>query len=192
MSARDWRPVVGHGDWMRSMEKRVGSQERRQEVRKASDLLGPGLGPYAVALDDWNSPAARFNGLWFSVDAVNAPTPTGTYLGSTVATQEGAALQEAVRHDGPRTEVWLRHVTSRISGVPLYGSWELVHPARMTGEMVQWPSAVTVPAGWLAADGSTRNAATYPDLAAVLGATGTTFVTPAGPSGTGYRSIIKT
>lgn len=192
MSAKDWRPVVSGSDWMRDQEKRVMSQERRPQVKHASDLLGPGFAPFAVQLRDWNAPEARFNGFWVGEAAANAPTPTGVYLGVTVGSIDGHAVQTAIRHLDTGTQVWVRQSHSHISQAPTYGPWELTNPPVPPGTMTQWPSVAAVPAGYLAADGTSKTTATYPLLAAALGATGTTFTVPAGPSGTGYRTIIKT
>lgn len=193
------RPVVGADDWMRSVEKRVGAEERRPRIVKASDLLGPGFGPYAVELADWNSSTARLNGLWVSSDAANAPTDTGVYAGLTVCAQEGHGMQLAASHDGDQAVLYARQVHTHEAQAPSYSVWTRVGPPDPSvpdlplGAMTGWSTSIGVPAGWRVADGATVSRSTYPRLADALGiaASAATFVLPTGPTGTGYRTIVR-
>ena len=49
--ANSWRTAQDMPDWMREVEKRVLHEERRPNIRTASDLMGPGLSPYSVLIN---------------------------------------------------------------------------------------------------------------------------------------------
>ena len=193
---KDHRPVITGDDMLRGFEKRLGHEERRPRIGKASDLLGPGFAPHAVQLLDWNSPTARFNGLWFSEDALNAPTPVGVYVGMTIAAQQGHGTQIATTHTTPMV-LWMRTLHTHPAQAPSYSPWEQVAPAPapyMTGMMIGWPTAALVPAGWIPANGDQQPRASYPALAAVLGVVAPTvnFTLPNVAVSGGMRTIIKT
>jgi hypothetical protein len=195
---KDWRPVVDGDDWMRGQEKRMAHEERRPRLTSPRDLLGPGFAPYAVRLLDWNSPAARFNGMWVSEEALNQPGP-GTWLGLSVGTVDGHVMQMAVSHPhgiADPHEVWMRRMHTHAAQAPTYSPWErVVPPADVTpvGTVNYLPLIVPVPTGWLAANGQSVDTATYPDLAAALGMGGVTFTVPDVTSPDAeVRAIIKT
>jgi hypothetical protein len=86
-------PIDGR-DWMRDVEKRVLHEERRPTIRTASDLMGPGLGPYAVEVMDWNGPETAFNGFYYSEPgAINSPDSTKYWMGFTEGNTSGYGLQ---------------------------------------------------------------------------------------------------
>lgn len=74
---QSWRIPIDFSSWMTQIEKRVMRVERRPAITNATQLLGPGAGPYAVLLNDWNDEAGTFNGVFYSEPgAANAPPPT--------------------------------------------------------------------------------------------------------------------
>ena len=93
MSYQNWRPVVGADDYFRQQEKRIMHEERRPQIRQASDLLGPGFGSRATAIADWNSDEAAFTGFFFTEPgAANAPDTNLRWIGITVGLPDESGL----------------------------------------------------------------------------------------------------
>lgn len=120
-----WRIPTDFTMWVQQTDKRMMRQERRPAITNATQILGPGAGPFAVLLNDWNEEGATFNGTFYSEPgAVNAPDtegdPPGTastmyWLGETFGTQN---------EDGER---WGYQRLTRYRLVPdnpLGGSWD--------------------------------------------------------------------
>jgi len=72
------RQLIDTDDWMRRIEKRLMHEERRPQIRTASDLMGPGLGPKAVQLFDWNDDITLFNGFFWSEPGPAQHSPANT------------------------------------------------------------------------------------------------------------------
>lgn len=80
----DWRIGTTAEDYFRAQQKRVAIEQRRPVIRKASDLVGPGIGSEAVVVTDYNDPLATFNGYFSSAPgALYAPNSTDPFIGST-------------------------------------------------------------------------------------------------------------
>lgn len=95
---------------MREVEKRILHEERRPNIRTASDIMGPGLGPYSVWINDWNADETAFNGM-FHTDpgALNTPDGTRYWMGTSQATSEGYGFQRVTEYrDGNTTLNWPR------------------------------------------------------------------------------------
>ncbi len=94
MSANNYNIPITATDYLRVQEKRLALEQRRPMIRTASDLLGPGMGPYAVQTFDWNGDAEAFNGLWYSkIDAINGPNSDKEWIGQTIGLIEGSGIQ---------------------------------------------------------------------------------------------------
>lgn len=106
--AVSWRQALSGEDWMREMEKRILHEERRPAVRTASDLMGPGLGPYSVLINDWNADETTFNGLFHSdPGALHTPDSARYWMGTSQATAGGYGLQRVTEYrDGTTTPTW--------------------------------------------------------------------------------------
>lgn len=90
----NWRYVETFDDWMRMIEKRLMHEERRPSVTTASDIMGPGLGPHAVEVRDWNDDVTLFNGIFFSEPgSINSPDDNKAWIGESQATESGYGLQ---------------------------------------------------------------------------------------------------
>jgi hypothetical protein len=115
---------VTMNDWMRSQEKRVMHEERRPRVTTAADILGPGFGPTATPLLDWNAEEARFNGFFYSEgDATNAPHDDAMLWMGTVISTGHHAIQVVYSHgDGP-IEQWMRSVHIHENNLPSFTAW---------------------------------------------------------------------
>ena len=80
--SHSWRQVLTGEDWMRDVEKRILHEERRPNIQTASDLLGPGIAPFSIWIDDWNAPETAFNGFFHSEPgAFNVPSNTRYWMG---------------------------------------------------------------------------------------------------------------
>lgn len=90
MSANNWRIPQDFEGWMRQMEKRMTSLERRPVVSTPQDLMGPSLGPWATLIDNANADEASLNGMWYlPVGGDNSPDDTYGWMVLTIA-QSGA------------------------------------------------------------------------------------------------------
>lgn len=79
--SQDWRITTGPEDYFRNEQKKLAMDQRRPVIRRAADLVGPGIGASAVRITDFNDVLATFNG-YFSAfggagGAANSPIPTG-------------------------------------------------------------------------------------------------------------------
>lgn len=93
-SSQDWPIPQGIGDFLGQQNKRLSQEERRPQVRKASDLLGPGFAPFAVAVDDLNGDVAAFNGLFIVPPGTpNSPDPAKWWVGETIANEVNGGSQ---------------------------------------------------------------------------------------------------
>lgn len=110
------------------MQKRIRQEERRPLIRTASDLLGPGLGPYAVRLMDFNDDAAVFNGLFYAEPgAQNGPDTNRYWMGQVIANADGYGYQRMAEFRAPADPLfapveYIRTFTS-IGSARSYGTW---------------------------------------------------------------------
>jgi hypothetical protein len=95
-------PIITEADaYFRQNEKRLMHQERRPMVKTASDILGPGIAPYAVQIDHWDADEATFNGVfWTAPGDTGAPDLTHWWIGQTEASDDGFGMQQVLTfHD---------------------------------------------------------------------------------------------
>lgn len=127
--ANSWRVQITGEDYLRQQEKRLLHEERRPIIRQASDLLGPGAGPYAIMLQDWNAPEANFVGVFWSEanNVVNSPDDTLYWMGRTMGTSEGFGIQQVWEHrDDADPDGHIRSFIRRFyapGGAAQYSSW---------------------------------------------------------------------
>lgn len=97
MSDQNWVVPTNAQEFFSQQNRRLGQEERRPSVRKASDLLGPGIAPYAVPLTDFNSDMAAFNGFFIAEpsapDLNGGPDNTKWWIGQTIADQFNGGWQ---------------------------------------------------------------------------------------------------
>jgi len=80
--SQDWRVGTNSDDYFRHRDKRIATEERRPVVRKASDLVGPGINSSATRITDFNDTLATFNGYYSAdVGAAYAPNATDPFIG---------------------------------------------------------------------------------------------------------------
>lgn len=108
------RQTITTDDWMRRIEKRLMHEERRPQIRTASDLMGPGLGPKAVQLFDWNDDITLFNGFFWSEPgpAQHSPDNTKHWMGYNVVNLNGNGYQRVYEYrdatDTSTVATWVR------------------------------------------------------------------------------------
>ena len=116
-------------DWMNQRIKREMHEARRPQITKASDLLGPGFGPFAIETRDWNSDAVAFNGFFFSEDGtgvLNSPDPEMIWLGLTIAAPHGHGVQQLFSHSMPVAGTPMRFIRtfhSTTTQIRTYAPW---------------------------------------------------------------------
>lgn len=93
----NWRTGIDAEDYLRQQKKKAAVADRRPLIRKASDLVGPGIASQAIRLTDFNDVLATYNG-FFSADtgALNAPPEAGPFVGFVVSDAELGGWQTFV------------------------------------------------------------------------------------------------
>jgi hypothetical protein len=96
---KNGRTLITTDDWMRDVEKRSMHEGRRPQIRTASDLMGPGLGPQAVEIRDWNDEVTTFNGFFFSTPgAQNSPDGNRYWMGYVIADESGNGIMRVYEY----------------------------------------------------------------------------------------------
>ena len=116
---------------MREIEKRILHEERRPNITTASDLFGPGIGPFSVFIQDWNAAETAFNGFFHSEPgAINTPDGEKYWMGTSQATVEGYGIQRVIEYRGEPPETlptaeWIRRFYTVSGGQRQFTSWAL-------------------------------------------------------------------
>lgn len=121
-----WPTTTDADGWMRKMEKRVNREQRRRTVTEASDLMGPGLGPFAIQILDWNGEETFFNGFFFSSPgALNSPNGLLWWMGQSIATPDGHGLHRVwnFRDAALPMAEYTRNFTSPSEGLRIFSAW---------------------------------------------------------------------
>lgn len=183
-STQNWSIPTDARQHFQQTEKRLGWEERRPRITKASDIMGPGLGPYATTLDDLDGETAAFNGMWFiPVGTPGSPDSVKNLIGYTVADPLNGGMQYASTFEGADApfDHYCRGFEYAVTGgTRFYSAWETIGGAAP-------PPAAVVQAGSV-------------DILSVVDGVGTaavTFTTPfvaapsvvATPSSTANASI---
>jgi hypothetical protein len=158
---------------MRDMEKRMLHEERRPLVTSAVDLLGPGISPNSVEIQDWSQSETSFNGMFHSLPgSQNSPAGTRYWMGTSQATSDGYGFEQVVEYNGGTTPPvsYIRTFSPGTTGQRVFSAWAQV----ATGGGAQGPPGPPGPPGPTGPTGATGPA----------GATGPTGATgPQGPKG---------
>lgn len=150
----NWPQNITMNDWMRDMEKRILHEERRPQIRTASDLLGPGFGPYAIRVLDWNDDVTGFDGFfWADTGSRNSPDPAKAWMGQTVANSDGSGYQLVTDYGStavppPR---FIRTFTSPAGGARVFTAWmnTVTPPPSLSGVVREVASTSTTVASAL-------------------------------------------
>lgn len=122
------RQSITMDDWMRDVEKRTMHEERRPQIRTASDLLGPGIAPRTVQLLDWNDEITLFNGFYFSAPgALHSPDPAKWWMGYSLAEESGTGYQKVYEYRGQTDDTkmasWVRRFITLAGQLRSFGPW---------------------------------------------------------------------
>lgn len=168
-----WRQPITFADLQRNGEKRQLNQERRPQVRTASDLLGPGIAPFAVEISDWNGDETAFNGFfWSQPGAINSPDPTNSkwYMGQVEATEDGFGLQWATEFRDIPGNAWpprsfiRRFFDPGSAGTRSFSAWAESADSRYLGEVIMYESETPPNEKWKFCDGSQISRTTYSEF----------------------------
>lgn len=168
------RMAITFDDTFGDVQKRILQQETRPQIRTAADLLGPGLAPYAVLLQDWNDDATSFNGIFYSEPgAVNGPDRTSFWMGTSHASPDGFGIQRVAQYFGLTGNLlgqeWSRRFYDPGTSDRAYSAWALASDPRYVGEPMMWFSETPPNSRYLFANGMTLLRADYPELFGVYG-----------------------
>lgn len=82
MTQQNWRTETDAVDYFGNQKKTLAVADRRPVIRKAGDIVGPGIAGEATRITDFNDILATFNGYYAAdVGAASAPNNTDTFLG---------------------------------------------------------------------------------------------------------------
>lgn len=135
MSApQNWNIVTDAGGFFQQTEKRIGMEERRPRINKASDLMGPLFGPSAILLSDsMNSDVTAFNGMFVvPPNTPESPDNTKWWMGESIG-QDGIGGVHVLRTfqtaDYPHT-IMMRgwETIAGSGGLRVYSPWEDITP----------------------------------------------------------------
>lgn len=121
-----WPVAETMSDLLGQQERRMGIEERRPRVTKASDLLGPLAGPQAILVDNLNSDLATFNG-WIVVPpgAFGSPDTGKWWIGWIVTSEEGGTqMLTTMKTVNIPHEVKIRSWDIVGDGTRAYSPWE--------------------------------------------------------------------
>jgi hypothetical protein len=95
MNQQNWRIERDSTDYFGHQKKQMAVENRRPVIRKASDLVGPGISATATRIADFNNVLAVFNG-FFSADvgALNGPNDTDAFVGFVSSDAELGGVQQ--------------------------------------------------------------------------------------------------
>lgn len=125
--SQNWRIGVDATDYFGHQKKQVQIDARRPVIRRASDLVGPGVAATAVRITDYNNLLATYNGFFSSdVGVSNGPPVSGPYVGTVASDAELGGIQTFTNLD---TEVRYQRVFRRNPSDPAtiyWGDWEVI------------------------------------------------------------------
>lgn len=94
MSDRNWRNEVNAQDYFGHQKKQLQFADRRPVIRKASDLVGPGVGASATRITDFSDTLATFDGYFSAAPGTsNAPNSTDAFVGFVSSDSEFGGTQ---------------------------------------------------------------------------------------------------
>lgn len=175
---QNWRIGTDATDYFQSRQKEVDVEKRRPTIRRASDLVGPGLAATAVNLTDFNDVLATFNGFFSAKPgALNAPNGGGQFVGLIAADAELGGVQVFTELD---SGIEYRRSFQRYPGdesVILWGPWETAGGGAVAGaEDSYMPTTVPSGGSLTALLAPTLSGVGLEDAVVSTGTTGTTIL----------------
>lgn len=71
--SQNWRTEINAQDYFGHQQKQLEIADRRPVIRRASDLVGPGINQNTARIVDFNDPIVTFNGFFSSIRSENGP-----------------------------------------------------------------------------------------------------------------------
>ena len=94
MSQQNWRNETNATDYFTNQQKQLTVADRRPVIRRAVDLVGPGVAATAVRIVDFLDPLAQFNGFFSALHtALGRPPVEQSYVGYVSADAELGGVQ---------------------------------------------------------------------------------------------------
>lgn len=94
MSDQNWRTGVDAQDYFTHRQKQANVADRRPVIRRASSLVGPGIGAYAVRLANLNDVLASFNGYYSAAQwTPGAPIDSQAFVGYVLSDADLGGVQ---------------------------------------------------------------------------------------------------
>ena len=82
MTQQNWRNETNATDYFTNQQKQLAVADRRPVIRRAVDLVGPGVAATAVRIVDFLDPLAQFNGFFSALHtALDRPPVEQSYVG---------------------------------------------------------------------------------------------------------------
>lgn len=170
---QNWRVPTTAEDYFRNQQRRADIADRRPVVRKAADIVGPGIDATAIPITDFSDPLATYDGFFSAVAGTfGAPTNSEAYVGTVVS---DAVLGGTQTFTGLTSKVTYQRTFQRnpadYSSL-FWGGWvRLNNNGFQIGMLTPYVGVTAPDTNWLICNGSTFSGATYPALATLLGST---------------------
>lgn len=114
--------------WMRNVERRLLTQERRSPQFVVTQQLGPGMGKYAKQVFDWNTENTwQVGQYWSDAGSFNSPNTLIAWIGFTRSAAGKGGVQELFALDGSLNQ-WRRTFTFTPDGIPVFAAWTTALP----------------------------------------------------------------
>lgn len=158
----NWRTDTNAVDYFGQQKKQLAVADRRPVIRKASDLVGPGIGAQAVPVSDLNDVLATFDGYFSANDAtLNAPSsdPGDMFVGHVVSDASYGGEQVFTRlNDGAIFRRRFIRAPFSPETINWEASWRLVYEIPPTPDPLEgvWQTP-TLGNGWV------RYSTSFPD-----------------------------
>jgi hypothetical protein len=124
---QNWRTEVDASDYFGNQKKILAFNDRKPLIRRASDLVGPGIAATCVRLTDYNDLLATYNGFFSSAPGANeAPEATDAYVGTVSGDAELGGVQTFTSLD---TEIRYQRVFRRNpsdAATIYWGDWVVI------------------------------------------------------------------
>ena len=170
---QNWRVPVDAETYFKHQQKAQAVADRRPVIRKAADLVGPGINAAAIPITDFSDPLATYNGFFSAVaGAFGAPNSTEAFVGMTIndATMGGTQTFQGLTTRKTFSRTFTRNPADLAS--LFWTGWaEQGTNGFEIGMLAPYVGAVSPSANWLICNGSTFSGASYPVLATRLGST---------------------
>lgn len=168
----NWRQEVDAEDYFGHQKKKLSVADRRPVIRRASDLVGPGIGASATRITDFNDLLATYNGYYSATPgARHAPNDAEAFVGHVVMddTLGGRQVFTGLTSRSEYARVFVRNPGDPTNpDTILWGDWSTADEAgrlvdfsgeraARSGDYYAAPGAANAPNGTEAFIGRTTN-----------------------------------